>query len=120
MALHNDLGKEAENEAVTYLISKGYDILEKNWRYKKAEVDIITLYKEELVIVEVKARSSDLFINPEDAVTPAKRKRIIEAVNYYVIDKDWNVNVRFDIISLLKMKDKWTINHIEDAFDILL
>lgn len=118
MAEHNDLGKEAEKEAVAYLLSKGYTILEKNWRYQKSEIDIIALYKEELVIVEVKARSSCDFINPEDAVTPLKRKRLIEAADYYVTNGDWDIYVRFDIISMLKETGKWKINHIEDAFDI--
>jgi len=70
MARHNDLGKEGEKQALHMLQEKGYTILETNWRHEKDEVDIIALDKNELIVVEVKTRSTDYFGDPEEAVTP--------------------------------------------------
>ena len=79
MARHNELGKEGELLALKMLKAKGYTILETNWRDYKAEVDIIATDKDELVIVEVKTRSTDYFGDPEDAVGPAKARNLIRA-----------------------------------------
>jgi putative endonuclease len=116
MAEHNELGKIGEQMAIDYLIKKSYVIKEKNWRFQKAEVDIIAQKKEVLVCVEVKARSSDYFGDPQDFVNPKKIKLLVKAMNEYVISKDLDVDVRFDIIAIIKNKSKTTLEHIEDAF----
>ena len=69
MAKHNDLGKMGEDLAVQYLTDKGYEILERNWRNKHKEIDIIAKDGETLVIVEVKTRQSDDHGEPDLAVT---------------------------------------------------
>ena len=66
MAIHNELGKKGEQLAVDFLQKKGYTILDRNWRFKKAEVDIIAQKEQILAIVEVKTRSSNYFGNPQD------------------------------------------------------
>lgn len=117
MAQHNDFGKEAEVAAAKFLIKNGYQIIAQNYRYLKAEVDIIARLKNTIVIVEVKARSTDVFINPEEAVTKSKIKLLISAADHFVQDIKEDLEVRFDIISVLLEKDKsLKINHIPDAF----
>ena len=75
MATHNELGILGEQLALEYLVEKGYKVLEKNWRYLKAEIDIIAQKDNTLIIVEVKTRTSTFFGNPEDFVTKTKVKR---------------------------------------------
>ena len=116
MAIHNELGEKGEELAVEFLQKKGYKILERNWRFKKAEVDIITIKNNVLAVVEVKTRSSNYFGNPQDFVNPKKIQLLAEAINEYVTSKDLEVEVRFDIIAILKNKKAFEIEHLEDAF----
>ncbi|MHB1108348.1 MAG: YraN family protein [Lutibacter sp.] len=116
MAKHNELGELGEDLAVEELEKKGYEIVERNWRYKKAEIDIIARRDEVLAIVEVKTRSSDYFGDPQDFVNTKKIKMLVEAVNEYVNSKDLEVEVRFDIMAIIINKNKLTIEHLEDAF----
>jgi putative endonuclease len=116
MAKHNELGELGEDLAVEELKKNGYEIVERNWRYKKAEIDIIARKNEVLAIVEVKTRSSDYFGDPQDFVNTKKIKMLVEAVNEYVNSKDLEVEVRFDIIAIIINENKLTIEHLEDAF----
>jgi len=116
MAHHNELGEKGEKLAAEFLIKNGYQILERNWRFKKAEVDIIAKKNEILAIVEVKTRSSNYFGNPQDFVNQKKIKLLVEAINEYVISKDLDLEVRFDIIAILKNNNNFEIEHLEDAF----
>ncbi|MFK5959618.1 MAG: YraN family protein [Lutibacter sp.] len=116
MATHNELGEKGEQLAVEFLIKKGYKILERNWRFKKAEVDIIAKKNKLLAVIEVKTRSSNYFGNPQDFVNQKKIKLLVEAVNEYVISRDLDLEVRFDIIAVLKNKNNFEIEHLEDAF----
>ncbi|CVK16872.1 MAG: YraN family protein [Apibacter sp.] len=120
MAYHNDFGKEAENKAFHYLLDIGYEILDKNWKFQKAEIDIIAKNDSELIVVEVKARNYTTIIDPIEAVTWSKRKLLIKAANEYVLCKDLDVDVRFDIISIIKKDYSWKIEHIKDAFSVVL
>ena len=116
MAQHNELGNKGEQIAIDYLIKKGYTILDKNWRYLKAEVDIIAQIENTLAVVEVKTRSSDYFGSPQDFVNPKKIQLLVTAINEYVISKDLDLEVRFDIIAILKTDTKEEIEHLKDAF----
>ncbi len=116
MARHNELGKEGEQQALQMLKAKGYTILETNWRNYKVEVDIIATDKDELVIVEVKTRSTDYFGDPEEAVGPAKARNLIRAAEAYIELNDLDTDVRFDIVSIILKNGKAVIRHIEDAF----
>jgi putative endonuclease len=116
MASHNDLGKKGEALAKEYLLRNGYKILAKNWRYLKAEIDIIAQKEDTLVIVEVKTRSSVDIISPEAAVNNKKIKLLVSAANEYVVQNDIDVEVRFDIISIHKKGEKYNLNHTKDAF----
>jgi putative endonuclease len=116
MAEHNDLGKRGEELAATYLEGKGYKVLEQNWQLWRNEIDIVAMDGAVLVVVEVKTRQSNLFGEPETAVTREKQKSLIRAANVYVRSKSISLEVRFDIISILIGKDKEQIHHIPDAF----
>ena len=116
MASHNDLGKKGEALAEEYLSRNGYKILAKNWRYLKAEIDLIAQKNDTLAIVEVKTRSSIAIAVPEDAVNKKKVKLLVSAANEYVIQQDLDIEVRFDIISIHKKGEKYNLNHIKDAF----
>lgn len=118
MADHNDLGKIAEDLAAEYLVKNGYKILVRNFRYRKAEIDIISEKDNLIIVTEVKARSTDFFILPQEAVTKGKIKLIVTAANHFMEEFNKNQEVRFDIISVLPdEKGKLTIEHIPDAFE---
>lgn len=116
MALHTDFGKEAERLSCVYLEGKGYKILRRNYRYRQAEIDIIAQQGDVLVVVEVKARSTEVFGSPESFVTKKKMQLLTEAIDYFCTENNWESEVRFDIISVLKTKTSININHINDAF----
>ena len=116
MAEHNELGRKGEQLAIDFLIKKGYRILDKNYRYLKAEVDVIAQKGEILAAVEVKTRTSAYFGNPEEFVNPKKIKLLLSAIDNYVVERDLDVEVRFDIIAIITNKNKTKIEHIEDAF----
>jgi putative endonuclease len=116
MAEHNDLGKLGEELAVEFLRKNGYEILETNWTFQKAEIDIITKKENTLAIVEVKTRSSLDFGLPQDFVKPKKIQLLVKAVNEYVISKNLDINVRFDIIAINKEGKSFVIEHLKDAF----
>tara|TARA_B110000008_G_C16979084_1_gene567651 strand:- start:18518 stop:18898 length:381 start_codon:yes stop_codon:yes gene_type:complete len=116
MAEHYELGKKGEQLAVEFLINKGYQILSQNWRFLKAEVDIIAKIDKTLVSIEVKTRSTKDFGNPQDFVYPKKIKLLVMAMNQYVIKYNLDVEVRFDIIAITKTTSGFDIEHLEDAF----
>ena len=116
MAQHNELGKKGEQLAIDYLVKKGYVIRDKNWRFQKAEVDIIAQKKDILAVVEVKTRSTIEFGNPQDFVNPKKIKLLVSAIDEYVISKELDVEVRFDIIAIVSENNNFIIEHLEDAF----
>jgi putative endonuclease len=116
MAKHNELGKLGEELAVEFLQQNGYTILETNWTFQKAEIDIIAQIDNTLAVVEVKTRSSIEFGLPQDFVKPKKIQLLVKAVNEYVISKDLDVVIRFDIIAIYKEENNYKIDHIPDAF----
>lgn len=116
MAKHNDLGKAGEEQAVRFLKGKGYKILQTNYRYLKHEVDIIAQYKNELIAVEVKTRSTRDFGDPQDFVKTTQIKSIVAAVDAFMEQRDLDLEVRFDIVAVLSIKGKFEIEHIDDAF----
>jgi putative endonuclease len=116
MAEHNELGKLGEELAVEYLQKNGYAILETNWTFQKAEIDIIAKKENILAIVEVKTRSSLDFGLPQDFVKTKKIQLLVKAVDAYVNEKDLDINVRFDIIAIHKEGKSFTIEHLIDAF----
>lgn len=117
MAKHIELGKKGEDLASSFLELKGYEILERNWRFRRAEIDIIAKHNEKLIFVEVKTRSTDFFGNPEEAVHIKKQDLIARAAGAYILKVQHDWLIRYDVISILLFPDStYSIEHIEDAF----
>ncbi|MGQ7945799.1 YraN family protein [Flavobacterium sp. WC2509] len=116
MAEHNELGKLGEELAVEYLKKNGYTILDTNWTFQKAEIDIIAKIENTLTIIEVKTRSSIEFGLPQDFVKPKKIQLLVKAVDAYVNNKKLDLDVRFDIIAVHKEAKSFAIEHLIDAF----
>ena len=96
-----DLGKKGEELAERYLIKKGYQILQRNWRHNAKEIDIIAKGKDILVIVEVKSRNHQFHVEPRDAVTVQKQQFLIHAADAYIRTTDHDFETRFDVISII-------------------
>lgn len=116
MAAHNDLGKQGEDKAVTLLVSKGHQLLERNYRFGRDEVDIITKQGKNIVFVEVKTRSGVSFGHPEEFVDKKKRKAMKKVADEYMFRNKLEEAIRFDIVAILTEKNKMELLHIEDAF----
>ena len=116
MAEHNELGKLGEEMAVEFLQKEGYTILEANWTFQKAEIDIIAKKGDILAIIEVKTRSSLDFGLPQDFVKPKKIQLLIKEVDAFVNERNLDIEVRFDIIAIHKEGKSFVIEHLIDAF----
>ena len=116
MADHNILGEKGEQLAVDYLLKEGYTVISTNWRKHKFELDIIAQQGEELVVVEVKTRSTAYFGEPEEAVTITKKKHLIEGANCYIEINEIDLECRFDVISIILNDKTKKINHFKAAF----
>jgi putative endonuclease len=116
MSEHIELGRTGEEMAVALLEGKGYRILERNWHFGKEEIDIIARDGLFLVIIEVKARTSNVFAEPEAAVTKSKQRILVRAANAYVNYRKQQGEVRFDIITIVMRPEGAVVNHIPDAF----
>lgn len=120
MAEHNELGKKGEDLAVEFLLQNDYTILERNWTFQKAEIDIIAKKENFLAVIEVKTRSTLDFGSPQDFVKSKKIQLLIKAVNAYINDRekdfDDSLEIRFDIIAIHKSEETFAIEHLTDAF----
>jgi putative endonuclease len=87
-----------------------------NYRFDKAEVDIIARKGDILAIIEVKTRSTVDFGNPQDFVKPKQIKNLVKAIDEYILANDLDVEVRFDIIAIVKTRNQFDIEHLENAF----
>jgi len=116
MSFNKDLGNKGEEMAQEFLKNKGFEILETNWTYQRAEVDIIVQQANLLIFVEVKTRSTDYFGRPEEAVHQKKQKLLAKAADAYLKINELEQEVRFDIIAIIHNKTKTLIRHIEEAF----
>ena len=113
------IGDIGESYAEKYLKRKRYKILERNFKNKLGEIDIICSKDNSLCFVEVKSRSNLNFGSPVDAVNYHKQKRIINGAKYYIMKKKISrMNIRFDVIEVFMSKEHKpvSLNHIENAF----
>lgn len=115
---NKQIGRKGEEIAANYLAENDYYILEKNFRCKIGEIDIIAFDKEEkkIVSIEVKTRRSIKYGLPREAVDKKKQKHIISATKYYLlINKLMNYKIRFDVIEVYLIGDIYKINHIKNC-----
>lgn len=116
---NKDIGSFGEALARDYLTSKGYKILNMNFRNKFGEIDIICKKNNLLIFCEIKSRYSNSFGSPIESITCYKQKQIIKLSELYLISKKYyNFNVRYDIIEVLfnTITSSHIINHVQDAF----
>lgn len=109
-------GKEAEQLAARYLRARGYQIWKTNWRWGKKELDLVTLYREELVIVEVKARDGNPVNDPSEVVGRDKQRTIVLAAEAFIRLYDCRRPTRFDVIAVIYDGSGVELEHIENAF----
>ena len=123
MAEHNDLGKWGEDEAVLYLEDQGYTIVDRDWRLGRRDLDILAFSPDgnTLVIVEVKTRTGEDFLQPEEAVTRSKMRNLAIAANAYVKERPVDKELRFDVISIVGCNHQVkSLQHLKDAFNPML
>jgi putative endonuclease len=113
MAAHNELGKQGEERAAAYLASRGYEILERNWRCGHLELDLICRREDFLVMVEVKTRRTKEEY-PDELLNRKKRKNLLTAANAYAKGKGIQTEIRFDLILITGEE----IEHIQEAITI--
>jgi putative endonuclease len=113
---HIELGQKGEDIAVNYLISKGWEIKSRNFKWRKGEIDIICEAQNRLKIIEVKTRNSNYFGEPFLAVNRAKQRQIIGVTNQYIQANEIDKEVEFDVISIILNESKMKLEHIENAF----
>ena len=123
MARHNELGKAGEDFAASYLEHAGYGIIERDWRQGSRDIDIVARTEDGTTVgfVEVKTRSSDAIVRPEDAVDARKIRNLGRAADAYVKERAIWDELRFDLINIVgTAPENFKLEHIIDAFNPLL
>jgi putative endonuclease len=113
-------GSRGENLAADFLCDQGFEIVARNYRFNRGEIDLIAMKPDWLVFVEVKTRSSFDYGEPEQFVTDFKARKIYEAAEAFIFKIDWHGHVRFDVISVklnAASQDVTEIKHFEDAIN---
>lgn len=116
MAIQQTIGALGEDFAVNHLKGLGYNIKERNWRFSRAEIDIIADKDDVLIFIEVKTRSYDYYGKPEDSIDSKKERLICDAAAAYMTKNSYEWEFRFDIISIILSQPSPSIKHYEDAF----
>ena len=113
-----NLGNTGENIAAKFLENRGYKILDRNYRIRSAEIDIIAELDSTIIFVEVKTRKNLNHGNPAEAVNLRKQKKIIEAASVFLQDERFSdCACRFDIVEVYSEGKSFKVNHIENAFE---
>ena len=117
MSNHIETGKAGEELAASWMAARGYRILQRNWRYRRSEIDLIAEKEGVLVFVEVKTRRSADFGMPESFVTSRKARFMAEAASVFMEENGHEGELRFDVIAVLMVKGAAAqVSHFEDAF----
>ena len=116
MSLLKKIGDKGEELAMTLLKNKGFEILEKNYRYKRSEIDLIIKKNDLIVFIEVKTRTNTSFGNPEDFVDEKKMEKVRVGAEAYMELIQWEKNIRFDIIAIVSKNGQDQVVHFEDAY----
>ncbi len=112
------LGQEGEDRAAKYLVERGYKILERNYRTRAGEIDLVALDRGEVVFVEVKTRTNNAYGAPELAVNPQKQRRMIKAaLGYIKYKKLHQVPCRFDVVAISAATEQ-EVELIQNAFEM--
>ncbi len=111
-------GLRGEQIATEYLKEKGYQVILRNYRFKRSEIDLIALKQDILVFVEVKFHQDKGYGFPEEAVSLAQQARVAHAAEHYIFESNWQGDIRFDIIAIQTNEEAnfFDVQHFEDAF----
>ncbi|MBI1818996.1 MAG: YraN family protein [Nitrospirae bacterium] len=112
-----EYGREAETYAASYLKQKGYKIVEKNYKTRFGEIDLIATDRNTLVFLEIKARQNDHFGGPAGAVTRTKRQKIVKMAKFYLMSKKIERDIRFDVLLIVGALESPSVELIQNAFD---
>ncbi len=113
------LGQQGERTALLFLKTRGFTILETNYKTKQAEIDIIAKDNDTICFIEIKTRRSVKKGLPRESVTYSKQKKIITGAMFYLKKhKLMESKIRFDVIELLAKNTRFTVNLIQHAFQI--
>jgi putative endonuclease len=117
VATKQTLGSAGEAAAERWLRGKGFEIVARGFRARCGEIDLIARDGAQLVFVEVKTRTSDVFGRPSEAVTARKRRRIARVASSFLVRNGWTESAcRFDVVEVLPVGAGWRVSHIPDAF----
>jgi putative endonuclease len=112
-------GKDGERVAEQYLRKKGYTLVERNYRCRGGEVDLIVLDRKVIVFVEVKTRSGHSFGTPAEAVESRKQQRMVQAAQFFLNNKGLHEReARFDVVGITWLKGAPHVEHIQNAFEV--
>lgn len=112
----HQLGKRGEDIAAKWLVKNGYSVLERRWRWRHMEIDIVASKEGLLVIVEVKSRSSATYAEPDETLSKYQQRCLFDITEHYMETKKTDMEVRYDLIMVIDHGDSHSIEHIEDAF----
>lgn len=113
---NSELGKKGEAIALNYLLEKGFSLVAKNFRYQRAEIDLIMLKNELLIFVEVKYRTRTHYGYPEQAVDKRKQQHLLKVVHFYLEQHAIQTPIRCDTIAITETKAGLEVLHLEDAW----
>ena len=113
---HIERGRNAEKLAAGYLRVRGYHIWKSNWRWGKRELDLVAIYRGELVIVEVKSMVGNRVNHPSEVVDGPKQRNIILASEGFIRRFNSRRPTRFDVIAVMYFADGVQIEHFKNAF----
>jgi len=116
VAAHYRQGLDGEEAAVAYLCAKGYEIWGRNYRFRRAEIDILAFMDGVLVVVEVKTRTRGFYKSLSHTISPLKIQRLVRAADHYIRANGLEIEVRFDIIQLCGKPGNYDIVHLRNAF----
>ncbi len=116
MSKQSELGNWGEAVTINYFEKAGFEVEEVNWHWRHKEIDLIVSNPEEIVFVEVKTRTAGILTKPEDALTRAKQKHLLQAANAYIEEKEIDKEARFDVVTIWVNGGEHNIKHIPNAF----
>lgn len=114
--MEKELGKWGEDRACQELINKGHRILDRNYKCRSGEIDIISTKHDLIIITEVKTRASRYLSDPNNTISRKKQRTIIKVADQFIKEANFEQEVRFDIVTIIKNSVMCKVDHIEGAF----
>ncbi|MCH2225146.1 MAG: YraN family protein, partial [Crocinitomicaceae bacterium] len=111
-----ELGELGEQLAVDFLVKKGHKLLDRNFKFKKLEIDIVTEFENKIIITEVKTRQNDYLTDPRELISQSKQKGIVKTANHYIQENEIDLEAQFDLIVIVFNQKQKEVRHMEDAF----